>query len=111
DPGARVYFGDGEGRFPRNQAIVVAGAREATTGDLDGDGADDLVLAGDAARLVAARGGDVELTAEPLELPPGFARPHVIDADGDARADLVGLAGGGVAVLAQVEPRRFEARP
>lgn len=111
DPGGRVHFGDGTGRFPRNQPLVVAGAREASVGDVDGDGANDLVVAGDSVRLVAANGDPAQITARALEVPANASKLHVADVDGDGRADLIGLVGDGAAVLAQTEPLRFVARP
>jgi hypothetical protein len=111
DPGGRVYFGDGTGRFPRSQPLVVAGAREAEVGDLDGDGAPDLVLAGDALRLVRARATADELIAEPLDGPPALSSLALADVNDDGRLDLVGLVGGGVGLLEQTGALTFEAKP
>ncbi|MBC7171715.1 MAG: VCBS repeat-containing protein, partial [Polyangiaceae bacterium] len=111
DPGGRVYFGDGTGRFPRNQALVLAGAREAAVGNIDGDGAADLIVGGDSVRLVAARGQAAQIVAQPLEITGRASNLHIADLDGDGRNDLLALRAEGVGVLAQKEPLRFEARP
>jgi hypothetical protein len=111
DPGGRIHFGDGNGRFPRNQALVLAGAREAEVGDLDADGAPDLVVTGDALRIVRARADAGALVAEPITTPAPISSLTVIDANADGLLDLVGLVGGGIGLLAQTEARTFDARP
>ena len=88
-----VFFGDGTGHFPRRTTIATEGVRYLVSGDIDGDGGEDLLLSG--ARIEWVRSGPPEsLAVRPLEIPVEVEHPLLYDVDGDGDRDLAGLVGG-----------------
>jgi hypothetical protein len=92
----RLLWNDGSGRWrdpERTDLPSRAAAAFAAVGDLDGDGAPDLVLAEGSGVMLRNR-GDGAFVSVPLALPaPG--RPALADLSGDGLPDLVLLAGDG----------------
>ncbi len=92
----RLLWNDGTGRF-RDPARTDLPSRTdqgfAAVGDLDGDGAPDLVLAEGAGVSLFNR-GDGMFDPLPMTL-PASGRPALADLTGDGRPDLVLLAGDG----------------
>lgn len=98
---ARVYFGDGTGHFERRSEVADAPGVELLTVDLDDDGGTDLLAFAEAARVV--RGARAEgLGSAILEVPPGMRSVNPVDADGDGRRDLMGVAGDGIVIVRSV---------
>ncbi|MCI0636375.1 MAG: VCBS repeat-containing protein, partial [Actinobacteria bacterium] len=108
-----ILVGDGSGGFTAKEPIELTDRpSEVATGDLDGDGLDDVVVAllyaGTAAPFISQ--GDGTFSAEPLLDLGGYARgPRLVDLDGDGRDDLViSVTGAPVAVyLADATGRLF----
>jgi hypothetical protein len=87
---ALLYPGQGNGTFAAPQAVLpelVTSAGAVAAGDFDGDGAQDLVIAGQSmsALFLSTRG------AEPIaaELPVGNSSLFAFDVDRDGELDLV----------------------
>ena len=100
---------------PADTQWPTTGVRAAATGDVDGDGALDLVLLGEQAWWV--RGRDQPGAGQPAPEPiPDVACPaagcgdqiQVIDADRDSRADLVMFHHPELIMFRQVDALRFE---
>ena len=93
---ARVFLGDGSGGIESSFAIDTAGTGEviaAAGADLNGDGADDLVIAGSADAVVLLSRGGNGFTARSL---PGAGAIDVAiaDLDNDTDRDIVLVATG-----------------
>lgn len=89
-PRVDVLFGDGATAFPRSRELAVRGAREAVAGDLDGDGAVDVVLGGEATLLVRAVEGAEAIEARPIEAAHGLRLLAAGDVGADGARELVG---------------------
>jgi hypothetical protein len=85
-----VFFGDGSGRFPRSTTLELAGGRGATTGDLSGDGAAQVLLLAETLSVLDYEASET-LQARPLATPGGFHQPRIVDVNGDGRSDIVGI--------------------
>jgi hypothetical protein len=92
DPlGVEVLFGDGRSGFLRSLALPVQGATGGAVGDLDGDGAPELLLVGESAVVIRAMNAAL-LAPSAVELPRGLRDLAIVDVDGDGRRELVGYA-------------------
>jgi hypothetical protein len=90
-PRVDVLFGDGATAFPRSRELAVRGAREAIAADVDGDGALDVVLGGDATLLVRAVESAEAIEARPIEAASGLRLLAAGDLDPTSGArELVG---------------------
>lgn len=89
---AVVLPGDGSGRFRRGTGEtygVGSGAKFMEASDLDGDGADDLIVASWASRrLTLLFGGDGRLRRQEVEAGENPWAVTAADFDGDGRADV-----------------------
>ena len=106
-----LHFGDGAGAFGRTHTLELEGAREVGLGDLDGDGGADLAVLG-AQGLRWIRAGAIE-GMEPHGvdgIPANLRGLQVLDADGDAKMDLLGWDHPRLLFLRQRDPVDFEPR-
>lgn len=93
DAGAIVYFGDGRGGFPRQVAVetLVDGYNDLKSGDLNGDGYDDVaVLSGQGITHAYVYYNDgTDNLSWPLEVVPNPAEGTILGslAIGDSRSD------------------------
>jgi len=89
-PRVDVLFGDGATAFPRSRQLAVRGAREAVAADVDGDGALDVVLGGDATLLVRAVESADAIEARPIEAANGLRLLAAGDVDASGARELIG---------------------
>lgn len=89
-PRVDLLFGDGATSFPRSRELAVRGAREAVAGDVDGDGALDIVLGGDSTMLVRAVASAEAVEARPIEAANGLRLLAAGDVNADGARELVG---------------------
>jgi cysteine-rich repeat protein len=89
----RVYPCDGAGLFGAFVEVPVPGVRRLASGDLDGDGVQDLVaLSGDAATVLLADGvGGFVAQPGPESLGSEVVAAELADMDGDGLLDLLTL--------------------
>jgi hypothetical protein len=94
---------------PAPAEIALEGVREAIAGDVDGDGARDLVLTGKQVWLLLARN---DFRPEPAAVPDSadLRDVHLEDTNADGKLDLVGYAHPALIVLQQTGATRFERR-
>lgn len=116
--GYDVALGDGAGNFGTLMSVVANTGINVRlrAGDLDGDGDQDvLASANTVGQLLLLRNdGTAQFTAEPANLPGGFAawRIALADVDGDGDLDvLTEAAFGGVAVFANDGTGHFSNTP
>ena len=109
-----LLLGDGAGGFTPGGLSDRAGIGAVATGDVDGDGATDVLLAGDADpdRLYLGDGAGGFLLAAPTALPfvevPGAHAALIADLDEDGHADIYIGAPGGDRLLRNLGDGRFE---
>lgn len=89
-PRVDLLFGDGATAFPRSRQLAVRGAREAVAGDVDGDGAVDVMLGGETTLLVRAVEGAESIEARPIEAATGLRLLAAGDVDASGARELVG---------------------
>ncbi|MEZ4325143.1 MAG: hypothetical protein R3B40_08010 [Polyangiales bacterium] len=92
---ARVFFGDGTGRFERQAEVREAPATELLSFDLDDDGGVDVLALAEQTRLIRAARAE-SLVSIPLDVAPGLHSATAVDLDGDGVRDLLGVAGDGL---------------
>ncbi len=103
----RIHFGDGTAHFPRTAEIETPGAREVVSGDVDGDGGEDVLVAATGLFLVVA-GPPESLSPRAIEgAPAGLRGISLRDVDGDRKRDIVGIDGQNVVWLQQGDDLGF----
>ncbi len=105
---ARVYFGDGEGRFERRAEVALAPGVETLAFDVDSDGGTDVLTLGDTVRLVRAA-GPTSLASAELNAPAGMRSANAVDINGDGQLDLAGIAGDGIVLVPYIQGVEFGA--
>lgn len=100
--GAMHFSGVAGARYASGTAMALTGGRRAVSGDLDGDGRDEIFLLGDGLFVVGEPPADSEdraLQPRPIDAPHGIREMLIADVNADARPDLVLLTRQRVAAL------------
>lgn len=102
-----VFFGDGEGRFPRHRSFDVASASGLAVADVNGDAKPDLAVEGAQGGVVLAARED-ELAVVPLTGALRGLTTHDLDADG--RAEVIGFEPPALVALRRADDGSWERR-
>lgn len=105
-----VHFSDGSGRFSDQAEIPVAQASSLAVGDVDGDGAADLLAVAQGLQLIKAGPRDT-LDSAPLDAPQDLSEVRVRDLDADGRLDVLALSGRSLVWLRQSDALVFTPEP
>ncbi|MEM7449374.1 MAG: FG-GAP-like repeat-containing protein [Myxococcota bacterium] len=102
-----LLFGDGRGAVADARQLEVEAADSMVVGDINGDGASDVVIAGKGVSLVTAATAD-HFSPRLLSGARDISLIDVVDIDGDGLQDLVALQNYRIVLLRQREHLTFE---
>jgi hypothetical protein len=85
-----VFFGAGNGTFPRHHTLAIPNVVSIAAGDVDGDGAADAIVEAGGVVIVLARPEGTALEAARIEAVPATARGvEAADLDGNGDVEIV----------------------
>jgi hypothetical protein len=104
-----IYRGDGAGAFAVPTPLMASGPREVAIGDIDGDGDNDLAIAGSTNVYASFNDGNAGFTLPVGLVGSGATGVAIVDTDANGRGDIVATKNDGNVAVVRRLAMDFEA--